>query len=121
MPGSAVPRIRPELGPGRWGRRELREVAKAERFFDRGDVLDRLVEPVFAELPMLDVFEGLAQLAQLFLGERLSPGRENDRILARCMVPVHRVESFEGAGERLDIADRVLVGDVADILGDIAA
>src|SRR5580704_7242185 len=73
-------------------RRELGEIGEAERLLDRGDLLDGVFEPVLAELAVLDVLEGLSDLAQLALGQPLPPGRKDDRILARRMVLIHQLE-----------------------------
>src|ERR1700675_990465 len=81
----------PPSAPRRLRRRELGEIGEAERLLDRGDLLHGILEPVLAELPVLDVLEGLAGLAQLAFGQPLPPGREDDRILARRMVLIHQL------------------------------
>ena len=99
----------------------MRQIGVAERLLDRGDRLDRRLEPILAELAVPDVLESLAHLAQLLVGERLAPGREDDRILARGMVGVHDDVAFEGARHHFGIAGRALAGHGADVFGDLAA
>src|ERR1700719_3675431 len=55
------------------------------------------------------------------LRERLFPGRENDRVLARGVVLVHQHEALQRACERLGVArpNASFAGDGEDIFGHL--
>ena len=115
-----VPRSASSLGRRRGS--ELCEVGKAERLFDLGDLFDGILEAVLAELLTLNVFELVAHLTELPFREGILPSREDDRVFARRVVPIHQDEGLEGAGERLGIAaaDRAPAGNRQDVVGDLA-
>ena len=74
----------------------MREVGKPEHLLDLPDLRDGILIAVFAELLALDLLELAAHLLELALGERLFPGRENDRVFAR-------VEAERGGRRRASV------------------
>ena len=65
---------------------ELRDVGKPERLLNLSDVRYGIVESVFAEGSMFDVFELVAHLAKLPFREGVLPGGKDDRVLASRVV-----------------------------------
>jgi hypothetical protein len=91
-----------------------------EALFDRAHLIDRVLESVRAEHPLLDVFEAVADLDELPWREQL-PGVEDDRVLDRRVLLVHQRECVEVSRERpgRGKGDRAL-GRGEDVLGDLA-
>ena len=81
-------------------RGELAEIGKSERLFDLPDLHHGIVEPVLAELLVLDVLEPFTHLVKLPTRQRILPCREHDRVLAGRMVLIHQHEGLEGTGQR---------------------
>lgn len=84
-------------------RRELRNVAEAERGFDVADRLLGIFESIFAEHLVLDVFELIGEFVELLVAEVGLPCGKDDRVFARRMIFIHANESFEGARQRLGV------------------
>ena len=102
---------------------ELRDVGKPERLLNLSDLRYGIVESVFAEGSMFDVFELVAHLAKLPFREGILPGGKDDRFLASRVVLIHRDERLEcpGKGFGVAAADRAFPSHLQDIVGDFAA
>src|SRR5581483_6145598 len=99
-------------GPARPSRRrEAGEVVDAELLLDRGDLRDRLLEP-------------LAEVLDLLGRHDLVQGREQHRVLARLVRAVHADERLAGAGHflaRFGLAEPVRGGGAQDRFGEPSA
>src|SRR5215475_5118705 len=82
----------------RWRRRSKKaKISESELRLYFANLLYGILEPIFAELLVFDVFKLVVHLIELFCGQRLFPRRKNDGIFARSVRPVHPHKRFKRA------------------------
>src|SRR5579871_1103434 len=106
---------------GRRRRRQCAQVGEPERLLDGGDSLERILEAILAEHPVLEILELIAELLVLVARQGAFPRWKDDGVLDRGMMLVHANETGEGAGETHSVRwiQSPLLGHPRNVVGDL--
>jgi hypothetical protein len=64
------------------------EIRQTKLLFDGADFLDSFIKTIFPKVLMLDLLELVTHLVIFLGGQRLLPGRKDDRIFSGGVIPV---------------------------------
>src|SRR6266436_133428 len=99
------PKTSTRLGSYLWRQRrgELVNVSEPKTSLDRGNLLYRVFKTVLTKLFVLNVFESVIHLVELFAIHRPLPGGNDDCVFASGMVSIHQHERLKSLCQRLGI------------------